>query len=90
MIALLQFLFGLLAFLLVVQLCYPFLTIMMAQLFGKERVAPVFSPEKTFDFACVITAYRNADIARPLIQSLLLQSHPKFKVYLVADECPPD
>lgn len=90
MIALLQFLFGLLAFLLVVQLCYPFLTIMMAQLFGKERVAPVFSPEKTFDFACVITAYRNADIARPLIQSLLLQSHPKFKIYLVADECPPD
>ncbi|MFK7906495.1 MAG: glycosyltransferase [Chitinophagales bacterium] len=44
------------------------------------------------DFACIITAYKNADIAMPLVESLLVQNYeqPEEKqpfIYLVADEC---
>ncbi|MEZ4885678.1 MAG: glycosyltransferase [Chitinophagales bacterium] len=44
------------------------------------------------DFACIITAYKNADIAVPLVESLLKQNYGevngnKHSIYLVADEC---
>ena len=44
------------------------------------------------DFACIITAYKNADIAVPLVDSLLAQNYgreekDKCLIYLVADEC---
>ncbi|MEM9848037.1 MAG: glycosyltransferase, partial [Bacteroidota bacterium] len=42
---------------------------------------------KTYDFANIITAYRNAKIAQPLIMSLLQQQHTKHHIYLVADRC---
>ena len=80
------------------QLVYPFLTVLVAQVFGKEDLPSFLSLKdekankselKEFDFGCIITAYRNAEIARPLIESLLKQNYPNFHVYLVADECPP-
>jgi len=43
--------------------------------------------KKEFDFGCIITAYRNADITKPLIQSLLKQNYQNFEIYLVADDC---
>ncbi len=79
-------LFALLCLLLILQLVYPFCSIVLAQVFGKERAGP--SPLESGDFACIITAYRNADIAQPLVESLLQQSYPNFYIYLVADECP--
>ncbi len=42
---------------------------------------------KTTDFACIITAYKHADISYPLIESLLQQNYQNFMVYLVADDC---
>jgi cellulose synthase/poly-beta-1,6-N-acetylglucosamine synthase-like glycosyltransferase len=36
----------------------------------------------------IITAYRNAAIAKPLVESLLKQRYENFIIYLVADECP--
>lgn len=79
-------LFGIFACLLIVQLVYPFVTVLLAQVFGKtRRLPPAAAPR---DYACIITAYRNAAIARPLVESLLRQHHPKFAIYLVADECP--
>ncbi len=37
------------------------------------------------DFACIITVYKNLEIAKPLVQSLLKQTHRNFHIYLVAD-----
>lgn len=81
-------LFTILTVLIIVQLVYPFVTMILAQLFGKEVLSPENNPIIAFDFACVITAYRNAAIAEPLIESLLGQSCQNHIIYLVADECP--
>lgn len=81
-------LFIVLTCLFLAQLLYPFVTVLLAQLFGKERLNDNSSTEKTFDYACIITAYRNAAIAKPLVESLLRQTHDRHLIYLVADECP--
>lgn len=39
----------------------------------------------TADFACVITVYKEKDIAWPLVRALLAQDYPNFHIYLVAD-----
>ncbi|SDL07418.1 Glycosyltransferase, catalytic subunit of cellulose synthase and poly-beta-1,6-N-acetylglucosamine synthase [Catalinimonas alkaloidigena] len=39
------------------------------------------------NFACVITAYRDADVAGPLVAALLQQHYPHYRIYLVADGC---
>jgi cellulose synthase/poly-beta-1,6-N-acetylglucosamine synthase-like glycosyltransferase len=74
--------------LILAQLLYPFLTILMAQWLGRERLKPVYDPMRTFDYGCIITAYKNAAIAGPLVESLLRQEHKNLHIYLVADECP--
>lgn len=81
--------FSLICIWLMSQLVYPLTTIMLASFFGrerrnKERQQTISRP---FDYACIITAYRNAAIARPLVDSLLQQTNQNFTVYLVADEC---
>lgn len=38
--------------------------------------------------ACIITAYKEIDSALPLVESLLNQQHPSYRIYLVADDCP--
>ena len=84
----LQVLFSVVAGLIALQLIYPFLGNLAAWCCGKTRL-PEAKAAVTADFACIITAYKNAEIARPLIDSLLRQNYKKFQVYLVADECPP-
>ena len=86
---LIYLLFSVLAALTIVQLVYPFVTTLLAQVFGKEKIVQPDAPV-AHDFGCIITAYRNAAIARPLVESLLRQTHPNFHIYLVADECPVD
>lgn len=71
----------------VFQLVYPFGTVALARLFGRERLNKS-GESRSPDFGCIITAYRNAAIARPLVESLLRQTHERFQIYLVADECP--
>jgi cellulose synthase/poly-beta-1,6-N-acetylglucosamine synthase-like glycosyltransferase len=85
----LYWIYTVLAALVILQLVYPFITVLFAQLFGKESRKQVVQPEKKYDYGCIITAYKNAEIARPLIQSLLKQPYPNLHIYLVADECPP-
>lgn len=72
----------------IAELTFPFITVVIAQVFGKEKLVSRYFPERNFDFACIITAYKNAAIARPLVESLLRQTHGNFSIYLVADECP--
>ncbi len=69
-------------------LLLPFATTMATALRGRE-VTQAKGPQRRFDFGVVITAYRHAEITRPLIESLLRQTHERFVVYLVADNCPP-
>jgi len=45
-----------------------------------------FEGKKESDFACIITVYKEMDIAWPLVRSLLAQNYPHFHIYLVADE----
>jgi cellulose synthase/poly-beta-1,6-N-acetylglucosamine synthase-like glycosyltransferase len=83
-----NFLFALLSILFIAQLVYPMLSIILSRLFGRERLKSIYAPERDFDYACVITAYKNAAIAEPLLQSLLVQRYGHFHAYLVADDCP--
>lgn len=41
--------------------------------------------DRQSDFACMITVYKEVDIAWPLVRSLLAQHYPHFHIYLVAD-----
>ncbi len=66
-------------------LVLPFLTVLFSFL-GKKK-APNKKIEKEYDFGCIITAYKNAEISKPLIQSLLSQPYSNFHIYLLADEC---
>ena len=69
-------------------LVLPFLTTLATALRGRETLKDGATASETYDFGVVITAYRNAEITRPLIESLLRQTHERFRVYLVADNCP--
>jgi cellulose synthase/poly-beta-1,6-N-acetylglucosamine synthase-like glycosyltransferase len=42
----------------------------------------------SLDLAAIVTAYKQLDVAKPLVESLLHQDHARFQVYLVADQCP--
>jgi len=63
-------------------LTLPFWNVLRSRFSPENKPQPT---DKQYDFGCIITAYRNAAIAKPLIESLLRQSHTRFHVYLVAD-----
>ncbi|RMG29620.1 MAG: cell wall biosynthesis glycosyltransferase [Bacteroidetes bacterium] len=65
-------------------LVFPFFANLLASLSRKKKVEDKGEPH---DFACVITAYRNLAINRPLVESLLKQNYTNYHVYLVADRC---
>lgn len=70
-------------------LLFPFVTVFMA-LFSKEKIRDqkkLGEQYQKYDYGCIITAYKNAEIAKPLIASLLDQPYTNFHIYLVADEC---
>lgn len=74
--------FEIIAWLCCFYLVFPFLSGFFAVLGRKESLE-----EKPFyaDFACIITVYKEKDIAWPLVRALLKQEHPNFRIYLVAD-----
>ncbi len=55
-------------------------------LFTNEKLKSPKQP-RDFDYANIITAYKNADIAKGLVKSLLKQRHTNHHIYLVADGC---
>lgn len=73
----------------VFQLTLPFFTVLASRIAGRERLNTVTPPPPPRDYACIITAYKNAAITLPLIRSLLQQRSGIFHIYVVADECPP-
>ena len=66
-------------------LVFPFITVLFS-LFVKENIKED-KKHKLHDFACIITAYKNVEITKPLVESLIKQNYDKLMVYLVADEC---
>ncbi len=86
--ALVYGIFSVLAAVTVLQLVYPFVTVLLSRLFGRERLRTKETTVRQYDYACIVTAYRNSAIAKPLIESLLRQHHPHLIIYVVADECP--
>ena len=68
-------------------LVFPFLEVLFSFFFPEKLNEP--SKRGVHDFGLVITAYKNAEITFPLIESLLKQEYDQFVVYLVADASEP-
>lgn len=69
-------------------LVFPFLMVLVSRVFSEKIkvINPQHPKYKNFDYACIITAYKNVEISKPLVQSLLRQYHSKLHIYLIADE----
>lgn len=66
-------------------LTFPFWTVVLAW-FRREKINKTdVKITKKFDYANVITAYRNVEIAKGLVTSLLQQPYENHHIYLVAD-----
>jgi cellulose synthase/poly-beta-1,6-N-acetylglucosamine synthase-like glycosyltransferase len=68
---------------LVLYAAFPLLSILASILIPTNKKRKQLAPDA--DFACIITAYGDADIAVEQVHSLLAQSYKKFHVYVVAD-----
>ena len=64
--------------------CFPAISL-IATVFIKRKKIQDYSNE--LSFACIITAYREFEIALPQIDSLLKQNYQNYHIYLVADNC---
>ena len=85
----LTYIFYTISSLLIFFLIFPFITVLLSFL-KKEKTSKTLRGSKNsekFDYANIITAYRNVEIAKPLIQSLLMQTHQNHHIYLLADNC---
>lgn len=63
-------------------LLFPLISTFISLLGGKFKLK---EEELNADFACVITVYKEKDIAWPLVRALLAQDYPHYHIYLVAD-----
>ncbi len=80
-----SYLYAIVSSVLLFFLVFPFIKVFFS-FFTKEKLhAP--AQQKRFDYGCIITAYRNADIAKGLVKSLLRQRYERHHIYLVADNC---
>ena len=80
----LKLIFFIISLVILFYLVFPFMSVTIA-LLKKEKTKQGTGQE--FDFACIITAYKNIDISLPLIDSLLNQDYKNHLIYLVADDC---
>ena len=85
MISLLTAIYIALASVVLFFLVFPFFKTLLTVLVPEKR--PTADIEKEYDFACIITAYKNIEITKPLVQSLLQQQYGNFAVYVIADAC---
>jgi glycosyltransferase involved in cell wall biosynthesis/cellulose synthase/poly-beta-1,6-N-acetylglucosamine synthase-like glycosyltransferase len=66
-------------------LLLPFFNVFFSLLIPRKKLKKNF--DKKYDFAAVITAYKDADIAVHCVDSILKQKYENYIVYLVADQC---
>ncbi len=88
--AILATIFMIISAILIFFLVFPFVMVLLSGIF-KDRVKDIKKGDagyKEVDYGCIITAYKNAEIAKPLIESLVnTQKYNNLHVYLVADDC---
>jgi cellulose synthase/poly-beta-1,6-N-acetylglucosamine synthase-like glycosyltransferase len=80
----LEFLYYILQFIFTIHLAFP-LVLFVLYLFTSEKKYSL--AKKEYDFAAIITAYKETDIIIPLVDSLQKQNYKNFLIYIVADEC---
>ena len=66
-------------------LLLPFFSLFFSLLIPRKKLKKNF--DKKHDFAAVITAYKDIDIAIPCVDSILNQKYENYIIYLVADQC---
>lgn len=66
-------------------LLLPFFNTFFSLLIPRKKLKKNF--DKKYDFAAVITAYKDIDIAIPCVDSILKQKYENYIIYLVADQC---
>ena len=64
-------------------LLFPFFTSLLALIFKRKLK---IRGEGKSDFACIITVYKEIEIAWPLVRALLSQKYSDYHIYLVADD----
>ncbi len=64
--------------------CFPAISILATAL-CKRKMPPVIKDE--ISFACIITAYKDVEIALPQVESILKQNYSNYHIYLVGDNC---
>ena len=88
--AILATIFMIISAILIFFLVFPFVMVLLSGIF-KDRVKDIKKGDASYkevDYGCIITAYKNAEIAKPLIESLVnTQKYNNLHVYLVADDC---
>jgi cellulose synthase/poly-beta-1,6-N-acetylglucosamine synthase-like glycosyltransferase len=65
--------------------CFPAFSLLLT-VFCKRK--SFVKAQSELSVACIITAYKDVDIALPLVESILKQKYGNYHVYLVADNCP--
>jgi cellulose synthase/poly-beta-1,6-N-acetylglucosamine synthase-like glycosyltransferase len=65
-------------------LIFPFITVLLSLFYREKKIK---KGTKEFDFACVITAFRNIEICNNLIDSVLKQTYSNYHIYIIADDC---
>ncbi len=67
-------------------LWFPLLSTLVALVGNEEKpVERSADIDQLSDFACIITVYKNLEIATPLVDSLLQQNYENYHIYLIAD-----
>lgn len=64
--------------------CFPALSLLVSMF--RTRINPAPS-ESEISIACIITAYKDIEIALPQIESLLKQNYCNYHIYLIGDNC---
>lgn len=81
---LIEIIIKIIAFILFFYCCFPLISILVSLL--RKRVEVPLANNQ-LSFACIITAYKEFDIALPQVDSILKQEYQNFHIYLVADNC---
>jgi cellulose synthase/poly-beta-1,6-N-acetylglucosamine synthase-like glycosyltransferase len=78
--------FWIISAILLFYLVFPFITVLFSLLTKDKTIEnQTGKPQTAYDYAHIITAYSNADIAKGLVQSLIAQNYTKHHIYLIAD-----
>ena len=68
-------------------LLFPLISALLATLMHRLKKGKNIASRNDIYFACVVTSYKDLEIAWPLVRALLKQDYPHYAIYLVADAC---